>query len=105
MIQDGTLLNYIGGHWELAAGEPIPVDNPATREILARVPLSSATAVDRAVPAAADALPAWRRTPPGERIAAFFRLKVLLDAHYAELARIITLECGKTLAESDGEMH
>jgi malonate-semialdehyde dehydrogenase (acetylating)/methylmalonate-semialdehyde dehydrogenase len=105
MIHEGTLLNFVGGHWEAAAGEQIPVDNPATRELLARVPLSSAVAVDRAVQAAADALPAWRRTPPGERIQPLFRLKALLDAHYAELSRIITLECGKTLAESDGELH
>jgi len=105
MIHDGTLLNFVGGHWALAAGEQIPVDNPATREVLARVPLSTATAVDDAVRAAAAALPGWRRTPPGERIQPLFRLKALLDAHYGELARIITLECGKTLAESDGEMH
>jgi malonate-semialdehyde dehydrogenase (acetylating)/methylmalonate-semialdehyde dehydrogenase len=105
MIQDGTLLNFVGGSWEFAGGEQIPVDNPATRERLARVPLSSAQAVDRAVRAAAGALPAWRRTPPGERIQPLFRLKTLLDAHYAELSRIITLECGKTLAEADGEMH
>jgi len=105
MIQEGTLLNFVGGRWERADDEQIPVDNPATREILAQVPMSTAAAVDRAVRAAADALPAWRRTPPGERIQPLFRLKALLDAHYAELARIITLECGKTLAESDGEMH
>jgi malonate-semialdehyde dehydrogenase (acetylating)/methylmalonate-semialdehyde dehydrogenase len=105
MIQEGTLLNFVGGRWELGAGEQIPVANPATREVLARVPLSRPQAVERAVCAAASALPAWRRTPPGERIQPLFRLKALLDAHYAELSRIITLECGKTLAESDGEMH
>src|SRR5689334_6949175 len=105
MIQEGTLLNFVGGRWELGADEHIPVNNPATREVLARVPLSSAAAVARAVCAAAAALPEWRRTPPGERIQPLFRLKALLDAHYAELSRIITLECGKTLAESDGEMH
>jgi malonate-semialdehyde dehydrogenase (acetylating)/methylmalonate-semialdehyde dehydrogenase len=105
MIQEGTLLNFVGGRWELGAGDQIPVNNPATREVLARVPLSTPQAVDRAVRAASDALPAWRRTPPGERIQPLFRLKALLDAHYAELARIITLECGKTLAEADGEMH
>ncbi|MEP7310861.1 MAG: CoA-acylating methylmalonate-semialdehyde dehydrogenase [Acidobacteriota bacterium] len=105
MIQEGTLLNFVGGSWTRASGEQIPVGNPATLEVLARVPLSSASDVDAAVRAAAGALPAWRRTPPGERIQPLFRLKALLDAHYGELARIITLECGKTLAESDGEMH
>ena len=105
MIQDGNLLNYLGGRWEAAAGETIPVDNPATLETLAGVPLSSASDVDRAVRAAAEALPGWRRTPAGERIQPLFKLKALLDSHYDELARVITLECGKTLAESDGELR
>jgi malonate-semialdehyde dehydrogenase (acetylating)/methylmalonate-semialdehyde dehydrogenase len=105
MIQDGTLLNFVGGSWEAADGEQIPVNDPATSDVLVRVPLSSREAVDTAVRAAAAALPAWRRTPPGERIQPLFRLKALLDAHYGDLARTITLECGKTLAESDGELH
>jgi malonate-semialdehyde dehydrogenase (acetylating)/methylmalonate-semialdehyde dehydrogenase len=105
MIEQGVLLNYVGGHWEAATGEKTPVDNPATREVLAGVPLSSATDVARAVRAASDALPAWRRTPPGDRIQPLFRLKALLDTHYGELARVITEECGKTLAESDGELR
>jgi malonate-semialdehyde dehydrogenase (acetylating) / methylmalonate-semialdehyde dehydrogenase len=105
MIEQGVLLNYVGGRWEPATGDKTPVDNPATREVLVGVPLSSATDVDRAVRAASDALPAWRRTPPGERIQPLFRLKALLDTHYAELARVITQECGKTLGESDGELR
>jgi len=105
MIEQGVLLNYVGGRWEPASGEKAPVDNPATREVLVGVPLSSATDVDRAVRAAADALPAWRRTPAGDRIQPLFRLKALLDTHYAELARVITQECGKTLGESDGELR
>ena len=63
MIQEGTLLNYVGGSWEQADSESVGVDNPATLDVLAQVPLSSAAAVDRAVRAAAAALPAWRRTP------------------------------------------
>src|SRR6185295_8246982 len=105
MIQEGTLLNFVGGRWEAPTGDKTPVDNPATGEVLVGVPLSSATDVDRAVRAASDALPAWRRTPPGERIQPLFRLKALLDTHYAELARVITQECGKTLSESDGELR
>jgi len=105
MIEQGVLLNYVGGHWEPADGEKTPVDNPATGEVLIGVPLSSAGDVDKAVRAASDALPAWRRTPAGDRIQPLFRLKALLDTHYGELARIITQECGKTLAESDGELR
>jgi len=56
------------------------------------------------VHAAGEALVTWRRTPPGERIQPLFRLKALLDAHFKEIARLITQECGKTLAESEGEL-
>jgi malonate-semialdehyde dehydrogenase (acetylating)/methylmalonate-semialdehyde dehydrogenase len=56
-------------------------------------------------PRANEALPAWRRTPPGDRIQPLFRLKALLDAHATEIARCITQECGKTLAEADGELR
>ena len=55
--------------------------------------------------AAADALPAWRRTPAGDRIQPLFRLKALLDANFSDIARLITQECGKTLAESEGELR
>ena len=100
------LRNYIGGHWEApSATQTIPVTNPATGEVLAQAPLSSAADVAKAVKAAADALPAWRRTPPGDRIQPLFRLKALLDEHFKEIARLITQECGKTLAEAEGELR
>jgi malonate-semialdehyde dehydrogenase (acetylating)/methylmalonate-semialdehyde dehydrogenase len=99
------LQNYIGGQWEAAvATQAIPVTNPATGELLAEAPLSSAADVAKAVKAASDALPAWRRTPAGDRIQPLFRLKALLDANYHDIARLITQECGKTLAESEGEL-
>jgi malonate-semialdehyde dehydrogenase (acetylating)/methylmalonate-semialdehyde dehydrogenase len=99
------LHNFIGGRWEAArATQAIPVTNPATGEILAEAPLSSGDDVAKAVKAAADALPAWRRTPAGDRIQPLFRLKALLDANYSDIARLITQECGKTLAESEGEL-
>jgi malonate-semialdehyde dehydrogenase (acetylating)/methylmalonate-semialdehyde dehydrogenase len=52
----------------------------------------------------AQAFLSWRRTPPGERIQPLFRLKALLDSNLKEIARIITRECGKTLAESEAEL-
>jgi malonate-semialdehyde dehydrogenase (acetylating)/methylmalonate-semialdehyde dehydrogenase len=105
-MSDTTLLNYVGGSWQRAgAVETLPVRNPATGEMLAAAPLSSAADVEQAVRAAAAALPGWRRTPVGERIQPLFRLKALLDAHFAEIARLITQECGKTIAESEGELR
>src|ERR1700682_1901220 len=106
MIAQGILQNYIGGHWHAStANAQLSVNNPATGERLAGVPLSPAVDVDAAVRAANDALPAWRRTPPGDRIQPLFRLKALLDRHCAEIARVVTQECSKTLGESDGELR
>jgi malonate-semialdehyde dehydrogenase (acetylating)/methylmalonate-semialdehyde dehydrogenase len=106
MIADGILQNYIGGQWHgSTANEQLSVNNPATGESLAGVPLSPAVDVDAAVRAANDALPAWRRTPPGDRIQPLFRLKALLDAQATDIARVITQECGKTLAEAEGELR
>ena len=99
MIGQETLMNFVGGHWEEAAGaQTIPVRNPATGEVLAAAPLSSATDVAKAVKAASTAWQAWRRTPAGDRIQPLFRLKALLDTHFSEIARLITQECGKTTA-------
>jgi malonate-semialdehyde dehydrogenase (acetylating)/methylmalonate-semialdehyde dehydrogenase len=99
------LPNFIGGTWQSSSSaEAVPVTNPATGEELTRAPLSGAAEVEQAVRAASAALASWRRTPPGERIQPLFRLKAMLDAHLGELARTITLECGKTLAESEGEL-
>jgi malonate-semialdehyde dehydrogenase (acetylating)/methylmalonate-semialdehyde dehydrogenase len=105
MIDKGTLMNRVGKEWRSArTGHTVPIHNPATGEILVTMPVSSPGEVDEAVRAAAAAFPSWRRTPPGERIQPLFRLKALLDTHLRELARIITDECGKTLAESEAEL-
>src|SRR5437763_14010816 len=106
MIQDGQLLNYVGGKWRRAqAGEFLDVRNPATAETIVRVPLSSAEEVDEAAQAAQTAFADWRRTPPTERIQYLFKLKKLLEDHFDEIARLTTQECGKTLAESKGELQ
>ena len=100
-----VLPNFVGGEWRAArTGNTTPILNPATGEVLAAMPMSEGNDVDSAVRAAAAAFPAWRRTPPGDRIQPLFRLKALLDTHHAEIARIITQECGKTLAESEAEL-
>ena len=100
------ILNYFGGTWhKSAATEFVNVTNPATAEVIARTPISSKADVDAAVQSAAEAFPAWRRTPAGERIQYLFKLKVLLEDHIDELARIITLENGKTFAEAKAELR
>jgi len=100
------ILNYFGGTWhKSAATEFVNVSNPATAEVIARTPISSKADVDAAVQSAAEAFPAWRRTPAGERIQYLFKLKVLLEDHIDELARVITLENGKTFAEAKAELR
>lgn len=99
------LLNYINGSWQKASASTYAdVVNPATAEILAKVPLSQASDVDQAVRAASQAFDGWRRTPVEDRIQPLFRLKALLDKYADELARLITTENGKTYKESMGEM-
>ena len=98
--------NYIEGQWRASgATETLPVINPATGEELGRTPLSPAAEVDQAAQAAAAAFPAWRRVPVGDRIQYLFRLKTILDENIEDLARTITMEAGKTLGESRGEMR
>src|SRR5258708_4676964 len=98
--------NYINGQWlDSAASESQDVINPASGEVLARVPLSDNAEVTRAIDAATAAYPAWRRTPPEDRIQPLFKLKVLLEDHQDELARIITQENGKTFSEAKAELR
>jgi malonate-semialdehyde dehydrogenase (acetylating) / methylmalonate-semialdehyde dehydrogenase len=106
MIQDGQVYNYIAGEWRRSkASAFLDVQNPATAETIVRVPLSSADEVDEAARAAQAAFDEWRRTPPTDRIQYLFTLKNLLEEHFDEIARLTTQECGKTLAESQGELR
>lgn len=101
-----VLNNYINGEWVPShASEHLVVEDPAARSILGHVPLSTANEVDQGVEAAAEAMIDWRRTPATARVQYLFRLKMLLEENLDELAKIITRECGKTLAESKGELQ
>ena len=100
------LPQFINGQWvESQAKEWLDVPNPATGEILARVPLAEPGEVHQAVEAAAAAFPAWRRTPPEDRIQPLFRLKQLLEDNIDEISRVITTENGKTFPEARAEMR
>jgi malonate-semialdehyde dehydrogenase (acetylating) / methylmalonate-semialdehyde dehydrogenase len=98
--------NYVGGAWQASqATEQLAVHNPATGETLGHTPLSTAAEVDAAVRTAQDAYTRWRRVPVTDRVQALHKLKALLETNLEDLARTITLECGKTLAESRGELR
>jgi malonate-semialdehyde dehydrogenase (acetylating)/methylmalonate-semialdehyde dehydrogenase len=98
--------NLINGEWiESQTARWQDVHNPATGEVLAQVPFSTADEVDAGVAAAQEAFDDWRRTPPLARARILFRFKDLLEEHFEELARSVTLENGKTLDESRGEVR
>jgi malonate-semialdehyde dehydrogenase (acetylating)/methylmalonate-semialdehyde dehydrogenase len=108
MIESGVNLaaHYIGGEWRRGAtGASAEILNPATAEPLATLGLAERDDVASAVAAAAAAYPAWRRTPPQERIQYLFHFKQLLHEHAEEIARVTTMENGKTLAESRAELQ
>lgn len=101
-----TIPNFIDGRWQRPdATETLPVTDPATGELLGRVPLSGPADLNRAVGAATRAFPDWRDVPPPERIEVLFRLRALLERHLDELAESMTREHGKTLDESRGELR
>ncbi|HUN88175.1 MAG TPA: CoA-acylating methylmalonate-semialdehyde dehydrogenase [Terriglobales bacterium] len=104
-IQVDAVKNYIGGEFKASGGEYLKVVNPATQQVLATVPASTVSDVRSAVAAAAKAFPAWRATPPEDRIQYLFKIKQLLEDHFDEIARVTTIENGKTLTEAKAELR
>lgn len=98
--------NYINSRWVDSLGTAtVEIINPATGELLAKTPLGTTDDVDAAVSAAQKAFETWRQTPTIDRVQVLFRLKHLLEEHAEELARLCTLEHGKTLVESRGDVR
>jgi malonate-semialdehyde dehydrogenase (acetylating)/methylmalonate-semialdehyde dehydrogenase len=101
-----VLKNWIAGRWvDAQTDRTEPVYNPATEEVLASVPLSTKEDVDRAVAAAKEAFKAWSRTPVPRRARVLFKYQQLLVDHWEELARLVTLENGKSYNEAYGEVQ
>jgi malonate-semialdehyde dehydrogenase (acetylating) / methylmalonate-semialdehyde dehydrogenase len=80
------------------------ITNPATGEVVRHVPYANAADVDVAVQAAAAAFPGWRAFPPLRRARVLMRFRELVDAHKRDLAKIVTQEHGKTLADAEGSI-
>ncbi|EJS76863.1 CoA-acylating methylmalonate-semialdehyde dehydrogenase [Bacillus cereus] len=101
-----TLKNYIGGQWiESTSKQVEDVPNPATGEIIARVPLSTKEDLDRAVATAKEAFQTWRRVAVPRRARILFRYQQLLIENWEELAKLVTLENGKGYKEAYGEVQ
>jgi malonate-semialdehyde dehydrogenase (acetylating)/methylmalonate-semialdehyde dehydrogenase len=100
-----TLRNYIGGEWVASAStETLDDVDPATGEVLARVPLSTTADVDAAAGAAREAQPGWATVPVTKRARALFALREALWAEREELAQLVTQDMGKALDDARGEV-
>lgn len=93
----------MGGTW-IEGARRLPVEDPATGEVIGDVAALTVDDVDRAVAAAEAAFPAWRKRLPVERGVILRRWATLMRGNRGELARLMTLEQGKPIAESRSEI-
>jgi malonate-semialdehyde dehydrogenase (acetylating)/methylmalonate-semialdehyde dehydrogenase len=100
-----VLQNFVGGRW-MAAQAPglLDVTNPATGEVLARVPLSGRADLELAVSAATAALPEWRARAVRDRAQFIYALREQFLKRIDELAALITREGGKVLSDARAEV-
>ena len=99
---------YINNSWvKSKETNTSDVVNPATQEVLGKVPNGKATATDvaHAVGAAAEAYKSWSQVPVMQRVQSLYKLKQLLEENADDIARTTTRECGKTFVESRAEIQ
>ncbi len=97
---------FIGGEWRPAAdGRRMEVVDPATEEPVTRIAQASREDTMAAIEAAAAALPAWRRVPPWDRSAVLRKAATLLADRAEKVARRLTLEVGKPIAQARAEIQ
>ncbi|WP_277051939.1 CoA-acylating methylmalonate-semialdehyde dehydrogenase [Zestomonas thermotolerans] len=100
-----TVKLLINGEFvESATSQWRDIVNPATQEVLARVPFATQEEMNAAVAAAKEAFKTWRKTPIGARARIFLRYQQLIREHMQELAAILTAEQGKTLPDAEGDI-
>ena len=98
--------NYINGDWVESNSTTFgDVWNPAKGEKIAQVAYGTAADVDKAVKAAKEAYWDWRTTPPLTRARYLFRLKDAFEENFEEIAEVLTIEQGKAIDESRGEVR
>jgi malonate-semialdehyde dehydrogenase (acetylating)/methylmalonate-semialdehyde dehydrogenase len=104
--QAEVIKNYVNGEWVASKStKTLDVVNPATTEVLARVPMSTREEVEETIRYAQAAYDEWRETPPLTRARYMFTLKNLMEEHFEEVSQILTKEHGKTIDESRGEVR
>jgi malonate-semialdehyde dehydrogenase (acetylating)/methylmalonate-semialdehyde dehydrogenase len=100
-----TIHHFIGGKaYPSKSTEWRDVTNPATQEVVARVPFATSEEVNLAVASAQEAFKTWRSTSLGARMRIMLKLQHLVRENLPELAQLITLEHGKTLPDAEGEV-
>lgn len=96
----------IAGQWRVPATERFGnVYNPSTGEVIARTPMCGAREVNEAVTAAQKAYVSWSQVPAPKRATILFKYRTLIEAHFEELAQLVTRENGKTLEEARGDVR
>jgi betaine-aldehyde dehydrogenase/aminobutyraldehyde dehydrogenase len=96
--------NFIGGEWLDSDGGTMEVFNPATGEVIAEVPRSTADDVQRAVDAAKKALPEWLEKTPKDRMELLLKLADVIDEHAEELTKLESTNVGKPMSIAGDEM-
>nr|MDH3078380.1 methylmalonate-semialdehyde dehydrogenase [Bacillus velezensis]MDH3091844.1 methylmalonate-semialdehyde dehydrogenase [Bacillus velezensis] len=105
MAEIRKLKNYINGEWvESKTDQYEDVVNPATKEVMCQVPISTREDVEYAVRSASEAFQTWSKTAVPRRARILFNYQRLLQQNKEELARLITLENGKNTTEALGEV-
>ncbi|UST85737.1 CoA-acylating methylmalonate-semialdehyde dehydrogenase [Pseudomonas siliginis] len=95
----------IDGEWvESQTTEWHDIVNPATQQVLARVPFATAAEVDAAVSAAQRAFQIWKLTPIGARMRIMLKLQALIREHSKRIAVVLSAEQGKTIADAEGDI-
>jgi malonate-semialdehyde dehydrogenase (acetylating)/methylmalonate-semialdehyde dehydrogenase len=97
LLINGAFVESRTAHWS-------DVVNPATQEVIARVPHATPDEMAQAAAAAKAAFQTWRKTPIGARARIFLKYQALIREHMAELAALLTAEQGKTLADAEGDI-
>ncbi|MCM3619237.1 CoA-acylating methylmalonate-semialdehyde dehydrogenase [Sutcliffiella horikoshii] len=104
--ETAVLQNFIDGKWMDSSGDQqMDVINPATKECLAMVPISTKEDVEQAVKAAKSAFQTWKDTPVPKRARIMYRYHHLLTENHDELAKLIVQENGKAFKEAHGEVQ
>ena len=97
LLIDGEFVESRSAEWR-------DIVNPATQQVLGRVPFVTADEVDAAIRAAHTAFQSWKKTPIGARMRIMLRYQALIREHMPRIAKTLTAEEGKTLPDAEGDI-